>query len=54
LITQRWLQQAQDNHYLDVELLCLLGALRANAFSATKINEADIQKLIDNSKPKTV
>jgi hypothetical protein len=50
--TQRWIQQAQDNHYLDCEILCLLGALRANVFSATQVNEVDIKKLIDNSKPK--
>ena len=53
LITQRWLQQAQDNHYLDTEVLCLVGAMRASLFSATKINETDIQKLIENSNPKT-
>lgn len=47
LTTKRWMQTGQDNHYFDAEVLCLLGAIRANAFSATKINEEDIKKLIE-------
>lgn len=50
LTQKRWIQTRQENHFWDCEVLCLLGAIRANAFSATKINEADIKKLIDNSK----
>ena len=49
LTIKRWVQTVQDNHYFDCEVLCLLGAIRANIFSATKINEADIKKIIDNS-----
>ena len=39
----------QYNHYFDTEVLCLLGAIRANLFSAIKINEADIKKLAEAS-----
>jgi phage terminase large subunit GpA-like protein len=49
LIIKRWVQQGQDNHWFDCEVLCLLGAIRANKFSATKINEEDIKKLSEAS-----
>lgn len=50
LIVKRWQQIGQDNHWFDCEVLCLLQAIRAGVFSATKINEEDIKKLIDNQK----
>ena len=48
--TKRWIQTRTDNHWLDVESMNLLMAIRANVFSATKINEEEMKKLIDNSK----
>lgn len=50
LVQKRWIQNRTENHFWDVEVLNLLAAIRANAFSATKINEADIKKLIENTK----
>ena len=53
LITKRWMQHRQNNHYFDAEGLNLLGAIRANVFSAIKINEDEIRKLIATvEKPK--
>jgi len=49
LITKRWMATRQANHFFDCEVLCLLGAIRANAFSAVKINEDDIRKLINDA-----
>ena len=50
IMTKRWLQTGNDNHYLDTEVMNLLGAMRANVFSATKISEEDIRKIIDSTK----
>lgn len=50
--TQRWIQTGKDNHWLDVEAMNLTMAMRANVFSATQINEADMKKLIENSAKK--
>jgi len=50
--TKRWIQVGQDNHYLDVEVMCLVQAMRANVFSATATNESEMKKIIENSNPK--
>ena len=47
LTVKRWIQCKNENHFFDCEVLNLLAAIRANVFSATKINEADIKKLIE-------
>ena len=52
LKVERWLQHKEDNHFFDVECLCLLGALRANVFSPTTVKDEYIKKLIDNSTKK--
>ncbi len=52
LVTQRWMQQGQNNHLWDCEVLCLLNAMRANVFSATQVNEENMRKIIDNSTKK--
>ena len=49
---KRWIQTRADNHWLDVEAMNLVMAMRANVFSATKINEEDIKQLIANSTKK--
>lgn len=49
IMTKRWLQLHQDNHFWDCEVLNLVAAIRANAFSATKINEIDIKSIIENN-----
>lgn len=52
LTVKRWIQTHQDNHFWDCEVLNLLAAIRASVFSSTKINEADIRRIIDNSRDK--
>lgn len=52
LTTQRWIQTRSANHWLDVEAMQLVMAIRASVFSATKINEDAMKNLIENSKPK--
>ena len=46
LMTKRWMQHRDNNHYFDCEVLNLLGSIRANVFSSIKINEDDIRKMI--------
>jgi len=54
-VTQRWMQiGTTDNHYYDCEVLNLLAAMRAKAFSATKIDENMLKKIIDSQKPAPV
>jgi hypothetical protein len=43
-LVKRWIASG-DNHFYDCEVLCLLGAIRAKAFSSIKINEDDLMKL---------
>jgi phage terminase large subunit GpA-like protein len=50
LTVKRWIQRGDNNHYWDAECLCLVGAVRANAFSATKIDESDMKQLIESQK----
>lgn len=52
LMVQRWIQNRQDNHWLDTEAMNLVMAMRAGVFSATKINEEDMRKIIENSSKK--
>lgn len=52
--SKRWIQTRQENHWWDCEVLCLLNAIRANAFSATKVNEDDIRSIIDNQKKPSI
>ena len=49
IMTKRWLQLHQDNHFWDCEVLNLVAAIRANVFSATKINETDIKSIIESN-----
>jgi hypothetical protein len=49
VVTKRWVQTRTDNHWLDVEAMNLVMAIRANVFSATSTNEADMIKLIEAS-----
>lgn len=51
--TQRWIQSNTDNHWLDVEAMNLLQAVRANLFSATKIDENQIKKIIEDKEKYT-
>ena len=46
LITQRWVQVGQDNHYLDCESMNLTLAVRSNVFSPTSVNEEDLKRKI--------
>jgi phage terminase large subunit GpA-like protein len=47
MTVKRWVQTRQDNHFFDCEVLNLMAAIRANVFSATKIDEADIMSAAD-------
>ena len=48
----RWIQIGEANEWLDCESMNLVMAMRLNIFSATKINEDELSKLIDNDKKK--
>ena len=43
---QRWVQIGEDNHYLDTEAMNLTLAIKFNCFSATKINEDELMKML--------
>lgn len=47
----RWVQIGEANHWLDCEAMNLTQAVRANVFSATKVNEEELKKVVDKLKP---
>lgn len=52
MTTLRWKLIGEHNEYLDCEAMILVLAIRANVFSATKVDEEEVLKIIDDNKDK--
>lgn len=50
-IVQRWVKIGEHNHFLDCEAQALVQAMRAGVFSATKVDEDQLRKVLENKKP---
>ena len=46
-VVTRWMKQSDENHWLDCEAQALAQAIRANCFSATKIDESELKKIVE-------
>jgi hypothetical protein len=51
MVVTRWMQVGTDNHWWDAECMCLVQAIRAGVFSATKVNEDELRKIVEDKTP---
>jgi hypothetical protein len=51
MVVTRWVQIGEDNHWFDAENMVLTQAMRAGVFSATKVNEDELRKIVEDKKP---
>jgi hypothetical protein len=47
MITTRWVKIGDENHWWDAEAMVLTQAVRAGVFSATKVNEDELRKIVE-------